>query len=196
MRTEFRNQGLAATLLVGHLVTAGAAVAAPMQYTINFTTGIGIAPIAGSFLYDSGVVSGLTIQWNDATFTPQQLNLGTACGTLQDSTTPSVIASAVLQQTIGPCSRMSRWRAEFDTLPGGQLLFVLENQTGNDDYYVGMSSRSAPGANTIARGLGSGDFQVVPDVPEPGTAILLLCGGVLLALCRNNRAMSSKGPPR
>lgn len=187
MRTTDWKRTLSATLLAGLIIAQGTATAAPIPYRINFTTEVGLAPDTGSFLYDAGLVGAITIEWNDAIFTPQQLTLGSACGSPQDSTTPAVISAAVLGQNIGPCSRMSRWRAEYDGRPGGQLLFVLENQTGNDDYYVAMSSRRTPGANSDQRGLGSGGFSVAPDVPEPGTAVLVLCGGLWLALRRRGR---------
>ena len=68
---------LVATILVAvsALILAPAAAAEPIQYTINFTAGFGIAPTSGSFAYDAstGTISAFTVDWMGATLTAPTL---------------------------------------------------------------------------------------------------------------------------
>jgi hypothetical protein len=170
-------------LLVIAACGASLAFASPVDYTINFTNTetSGLAPTAGSFVYDAGAAdpfSDFTVTWDGYTF---DLTAGAndpdALGP-----TPSCLAGltggaesfALLD---GACSPAPSGYVTYWAELAGTLGFAITNNTLSNYFEVG-------GFNALTTDVtqdGSGSWTITPEttsaVPEPSALIpvALLC---------------------
>jgi hypothetical protein len=166
------------------------ATAAPVLYDINFITTSGIAPTAGSFVYDSAIpaFSSFTIVWNGLTFdltstanlpfhhNPNAPFLDGACNT------PAADAADLFRILSGECGLEERaWYA----LVGGG--FATYTQIGDFTYQdLGYANAYLPTLPNAVQQGGQGTYTISA-VPEPASMISTMVGGILLAL-RGRRA--------
>jgi hypothetical protein len=173
------------------------AYAGPIQYNITFTTGSGIAPTAGSFLYDSAAplgsrFSSFSVTWDAAIFdlsasanNPSIDFVGGACSddafSLMSGTACTAHALGVPEwlgstSYFGPSDPVSFEFFDEDVFAADRTMIV-------DRTARGPASESGRGGWTVAP---SGT-----PVPEPGSLILALGGGGSL-LYRKLRSPATK----
>jgi hypothetical protein len=179
---------LSITVLMGLLGAAASATAAPILYDINFTTTSGVAPTAGSFLYDSvtETFSGFIVDWNgvtlDLTASANSPNVGGVCDVGAAGGTGFDSFSYLSNPTCGSGNFEAGWSALSAPLLS-QFAFSRNDNASIDRIFF---NGAAAGTSTFVRGAGS--FAIAPAaVPEPSTIGLMFSGGLLLAWRRKQR---------
>jgi PEP-CTERM motif len=171
---------------VGLVGAVSSATAAPIPCNINFNTTSGTAPTSGSFLYDeaagsfslfevrwAGIIFDLSLAANNP-YVAGSCDFGSSGGTGRDSfaflSNPSCVTTSAPPFT---------WAVE-DTSdsdgPSVQFSFYASDGTLSDNFVFWKRT-----VYSEYLGNGQGTFSIQA-VPEPSTLVLMLGGGVLLAV--------------
>ena len=169
-------------------IGAAEAIAAPITYTITFTTESPseIAPDSGGFTYDSAAALGnqfsnFLVRWDGVTWDltdPANFGAGAPpfCGTSQDS------ATSFAMLTTGICTPVNflEWDAHVEVggVTANKFRFV-DARTPDLFFGTAIEAVTYTGTPIISPADASGTWRVTP-VPEPSTIFLLIAGGAIL----------------
>lgn len=180
-------------LLLGFVGAAASATAAPILYTINFTTTLGLAPTGGQFSYDAptATFTNFTVTWNTIVYdlTSMANSGGGSVTGLCVSAPPGAQAFANL--TDPSCGTVpgqpGLWTAS-SSIQSFHSTFNLSPQVccPSDYWFLSEPGLAGPPPATFSEGT----FQVTA-VPEPSTIAMLLGGAALVALRRKHSMLSN-----
>ena len=193
------NHSFSLPLLV---ITALAATthAAPITYTINFSSSLGDRPTSGGFTYDTAAAptsafSGFTILWNTLTldFTSAANNyITTPAGGCPGDGNGSAVAFSIMSGSLNCGTSITR---RWNVLAGGignniESFFQIFGTTGKANF--GPTIPQPPFFFTSSS---RGDFTITAttsSIPEPGTMSITMLGVVALGWARRRKQLQQR----
>lgn len=182
-------------LLLAFTSTTAPALAAPTNYTINFSATTGTAPTAGSFTYDpTSGFSNFLVTWNSQTFNLSAIGVNTgSTGCTGEANTPDFEFS-IMSKSAANCLTSPAYEWVGVPRTGGMSFeFDLGVQNFNRTDSIGMLIL-IPGAVASPSSIGTYAISAVTtSTPEPSTFWGMLCGSLALAGWKRARVLTCLG---